>query len=68
MYFRVNKKRTKYNREPIDSAHLQLAEFIKKCHLNLRLNSIEMGPDEAWKNHCSDKLLLKVRIYLVQYY
>lgn len=60
MYFRVNKKRTKYNRKPVDSAHLQHADFIKKCHLELRLNSIEMGADEAWKNHCSDELLLKV--------
>lgn len=60
--FRVSKKRTKYNRKPVDSVHLQHAEFIKKCHLNLRLNSIEIGADEAWKNHCLDELLLKVRI------
>jgi len=60
--FRVNKKENKNSRKPVDSDHLQHAEFIKKCHLQLRLNSMEVGAEEAWKNHCSDESLLKVRL------
>ncbi|XP_025200980.1 S-adenosylmethionine sensor upstream of mTORC1 [Melanaphis sacchari] len=59
MSFLVDKKRKKNTRKPVDNEHIQHAEFIKNCHLRLRLNSIKIGVDKAWQNHCSDDLLLK---------
>lgn len=61
MYFRIEKKRKKITRTPVNSEHIQHAEFIKNCHLQLRLNSMKIGADEAWQNHCSDDSLLKVK-------
>lgn len=61
MCSRNNKKEKKRTRNPVDSEHIQHAEFIKNCHLKLRLNSMKIGADKAWQNHCSDDLLLNVR-------
>lgn len=65
----MNTKENK-NDHKADNEHIQHAEFIKKCHLNLRLNSIEVGADKAWENHCSDESLLKVKIIvkIIVYY
>jgi len=60
MCYRVDNKGEKNIRKPVDSEHIQHAEFIKKCHLKLRLNSMKIGADKAWQNHCSDDSLLKV--------
>lgn len=61
----MNKKGKRSTHKLVDSEHIQHAEFIKKCHLELRLNSMKIGADEAWKNHCSDESLLKVSFSLV---
>lgn len=56
----MEKKVKKCTRKPANSEHIQHAEIIKKCHLKLRLDSMQMGADEAWKKHCLDESLLKV--------
>ncbi|VVC32747.1 25S rRNA (adenine(2142)-N(1))-methyltransferase, Bmt2,Methyltransferase type 11,S-adenosyl-L-methionine- [Cinara cedri] len=59
MSFIVRKKGKKCTRKSISNEHIQHSEFIKKCHQKLRLNSLAIGAEEAWRNHCSDDSLLK---------
>ncbi|XP_022909974.2 S-adenosylmethionine sensor upstream of mTORC1 [Onthophagus taurus] len=34
--------------------HIQLSDFIKKVHQNLRVNTKVLGSEEAWKQHCEN--------------
>lgn len=40
--------------------HVELAEFIKSVHRDLRVLSRSVGPNEAWAEHCKNVDVLKV--------
>ncbi|KAF6201490.1 hypothetical protein GE061_003881 [Apolygus lucorum] len=41
------------------ASHQELADFIKKVHIDLRKSSRQLGAEAAWKDHCLNSELLQ---------
>lgn len=48
-----------FNRLPPTMDHLTSSTFVKLVHQELRKNSKRFGAEQAWKEHCEDKEILK---------
>ncbi|XP_018562754.1 probable methyltransferase BMT2 homolog [Anoplophora glabripennis] len=48
------------------AGHLELSDFIKSVHQNLREASKRIGSEHAWQNHCSDEENLKKYAHSMQ--